>query len=166
MQIKKQNTEQTQATKFSERLVKHSNDRKMQKNIYDEVDNPAAPKTECKFCKQVYWYSELYQISGYLRRHQGTKNCGINFLHRINRNLDEENSLENSQVYYSVRRPLINPCTLTRSVYSTSSAENMKENEGEANYDDPADILLTTMNIEFYMMINMKLAYRMVAIKS
>jgi len=42
----------------------------------------------------------------------------------------------------------------------------MKENEGEANYDDPADILLTTMNIEFYMMINMKLAYRMVAIKS
>ena len=78
-QIRKQNIEQKLATRFSERLVKYSNDRKIEKNICGEDDDPAASKTECKYCKQVYGYSEFYQIGGYLRRHQGTKKCGINF---------------------------------------------------------------------------------------
>ena len=79
-QIRKQNIEQKLATRFSERLVKYSNDRKIEKNICGEYDDPAASKTEWKYYKQVYGYSsELYQISGYLRRHQGTKNCRINF---------------------------------------------------------------------------------------
>jgi len=139
-QIRKQNIEQKLATRFSERLVKYSNDRKIEKNICGEDDDPAASKTECKYCKQVYGYSEFYQIGGYLRRHQGTKKCGINFLDRNNRNAEDDISLENSQVYQSAKRRLIYPFTISRSVYSTSLTENMKENEGESDYNDPADI--------------------------
>ena len=68
-QTKKQNAEQCHATRFSERLIKHSNDQKNENSILGEDDDIAASKTECKYCKHVYGSSGLYPIGGYLRRH-------------------------------------------------------------------------------------------------
>ena len=53
-QTKKQNAEQCHATRFSERLIKHSNDQKDENSILGEDDDIAASKTECKYCKHVY----------------------------------------------------------------------------------------------------------------
>ena len=50
-QTKKQNAEQCHATRFSERLIKHSNYQKNENSILGEDDDIAASKTECKYCK-------------------------------------------------------------------------------------------------------------------
>ena len=49
-QTKKQNAEQCHATRFSERLIKHSNYQKNENSILGEDDDIAASKTECKYC--------------------------------------------------------------------------------------------------------------------
>ena len=72
-QTKKQNAEQCHATRFSERLIKHFNDKKDENSILGKDNDTAASKKECKYCKHVYGSSGLYPIGGYLRRHQGTK---------------------------------------------------------------------------------------------
>ena len=63
-QTKKQINEKKQPTRFPEQFVKHSN---------DQDDDIAGSKTEYKYCKHAWGYSELYEICGYLRRYQGKK---------------------------------------------------------------------------------------------
>ena len=77
---------------------------KIDKNIYGEDDDIAAPKMECNYCNHVWGYSELYQIGGYLRRYQGTTHCG---------------NLKHGQVYYSAHERLIHPYNLSREEYSS-----------------------------------------------
>jgi len=45
-------------------LVKHFYDQKIDKNIFGGDDDIAASKMECKYCKYVWGYRELYQIGG------------------------------------------------------------------------------------------------------
>jgi len=134
-QTKKQNAEQCHATRFSERLIKHSNDQKNENSILGEDDDIAASKTECKYCKHVYGSSGLYPIGGYLRRHQGTKNCGINFVDINEWNSDEEHNRE----YNSAKKRLIHPCSRIRDVYSSSQIK-ISVNEDEVNHNDFSDV--------------------------
>ena len=120
-QTKKQNAEQSHTTRFSERLIKHPNDQTNENSIYGEGDDIAASKTECKYCKHVYGSSGLYPVGGYLRRHQGTKNCGISFVHINEWNSDEELN----QQYKSAKNRLIHPFSRIRDVYSNSKTKNI-----------------------------------------
>ena len=73
----------------------------------------------------MYGSSGLYPIGGYLRRHQGTKNCGINFVDINEWNSDEERN----RVCNSAKKRLIHPFSRIRDVYSDSQIKNISVNE-------------------------------------